>query len=116
MKNHEKLKAAIELIKDMELSYLQELQTAIRSEMTRAEAEIKRKALADIRQIAAAAGISLHEIMKAKEERTAKKTGPVLAKYQHPEQPKLQWSGRGRRPQWVSDWYAEHGSMDGITL
>lgn len=44
------------------------------------------------------------------------KRGVVAAKYRHPENSDLSWTGRGRSPVWVAEWKARHGSLDGITI
>lgn len=64
--------------------------------------EAKRKeAIAQIQQIADAAGITV----VIKEERK-KKSEPFVvteATYQHPEKPELIWNGRGATPRWLKE-------------
>lgn len=49
--------------------------------------------------------------------RVAKAKGSVAAKYRHPKNPSLTWTGRGRSPVWVAEWKTAHGgSLDGITI
>jgi DNA-binding protein H-NS len=57
----------------------------------KAEARVKVEALA--RDL----GYSLAELVGTE---TKSSRGPAAAKYRHPENPALTWSGRGRRPQW----------------
>jgi transposase len=40
----------------------------------------------------------------------------VLEKYQNPDQPCETWSGRGRKPRWVTQSLANGKSMDGFCL
>ena len=44
------------------------------------------------------------------------KRGTVAAKYRHPSNSALTWTGRGRSPVWVAEWKAKNGSLDGITI
>ncbi|MDO9453141.1 MAG: H-NS histone family protein [Stagnimonas sp.] len=44
------------------------------------------------------------------------KRGTVAAKYRHPQNSALTWTGRGRSPLWVSEWKTAHGSLDGIVI
>lgn len=46
-------------------------------------------------------GFSLAELTGRK--RTRKASGPVGAKYRHPENPDVTWSGRGSMPGWFKD-------------
>lgn len=39
---------------------------------------------------------------------------PLPAKYRHPNNRELGWSGRGRQPHWVTAWLANGGSMDAL--
>ena len=57
----------------------------------KAEARVKVKALA--RDL----GYSLAELVGTEMQPSR---APATAKYRHPENPVLTWSGRGRRPQW----------------
>ncbi len=43
-----------------------------------------------------------------------KKTVPV--KYRHPSNRDLCWTGRGRKPHWVSAWQANGGSMNALAI
>ena len=38
------------------------------------------------------------------------------AKYRHPENPSLTWSGRGRKPQWFNDWLGAGKSADDLKI
>lgn len=38
------------------------------------------------------------------------------AKYRHPENPSLTWSGRGRKPQWFGDWLNAGKSADDLKI
>jgi DNA-binding protein H-NS len=42
-------------------------------------------------------GYSLAELVGTE---TKSSRAPAVAKYRHPENPALTWSGRGRKPQW----------------
>jgi len=59
----------------------------------RQKAEVRAKVEAFARDL----GYSLAELVST-ETKTAH--APIAAKYRHPENPALTWSGRGRKPQW----------------
>lgn len=66
------------------------------------------KAREQIVSIAETAGISLEELCKELCTTTPpKKRGAgnkVAVRYRDPSNPSLQWTGRGRQPQWVREW------------
>ena len=39
----------------------------------------------------------------------AASTSKVKVKYRHPENPELEWTGRGRKPKWVEAWGRQWG-------
>lgn len=41
---------------------------------------------------------------------------PLPAKFRHPNNKDLAWSGRGRRPQWVEAWLVGGGSLVGLEI
>jgi DNA-binding protein H-NS len=58
-------------------------------------------------------GVSLDEILGVK---STRKRGVVAAKYAHPENPALTWSGRGIAPKWVKAHEALGGSRDDLLI
>ena len=68
----------------------------------RKRAELKEK----LANLAKEEGYSIAELYNGgsarKPGRPARTTG-LAAKYQHPDNPSMTWSGRGRKPNWVKD-------------
>lgn len=60
----------------------------------------RKQALAAVEATAREMGYTLQELL-AGSKKTAKKSTP--AKYKHPENPSLTWSGRGRQPAWFKE-------------
>lgn len=87
-------------LENMSLKELKDLQEkvaiAIFEYNKRQKAEARAAAIAAAR----AYGFSLEEVV-GKE--TSKKKSKVAAKYAHPENPALTWTGRGRTPIWVTE-------------
>jgi DNA-binding protein H-NS len=71
------------------------VEKAIRSRHDRERAELRTR----MKQMAEHAGFSLSDLFGGK----AGKRGPVSAKFAHPDNPSLTWSGRGRMPKWLSE-------------
>jgi DNA-binding protein H-NS len=64
------------------------------------EDQQKAEARAKVEAFARDLGYSLAELVGTETKITR---APIPAKYRHPENPALTWSGRGRRPQWFVD-------------
>ena len=97
----------------LSLSELKKMQKdiakAIATYQDRQKAEVRAKVEAFARDL----GYSLAELVGA-ETKTAR--APVAAKYRHPENPALTWSGRGRRPQWFVEALAGGGTAGDMEI
>jgi DNA-binding protein H-NS len=103
------------------LTDLRRLQSKVETEIRRRSDSARRDLLKKMQKMAADEGLSLSDVLgsapPADEKRTpvkrkakpvVKKSGGLPAKYHHPENPAIGWSGRGRKPQWVLDWLAQN--------
>jgi DNA-binding protein H-NS len=88
---------------DLSKLSFEELQTLARDVETeiaaRREAE-KGRVLQQMRELAGSIGMTVEELLGRESKTRASK---VEAKYRHPENPDLAWSGRGKRPAWVTE-------------
>ena len=71
----------------------------------------RQDALAAAEAAAREKGFSLMELMDAAPKK-AKSGSPVPAKYCHPENPAITWSGRGRQPTWIKQALDAGRSLD----
>jgi DNA-binding protein H-NS len=99
---------------------LQALLKRIPKEINKRRQQEKSKLVEQITQIASERGYSLRDLMgkavrpvKAKK---APKRKPVAVKYRHPEQADLTWTGRGRKPLWVTKWLDEGKAMEALAV
>jgi len=89
---------------DIDLSALSLMELkALRKDLDKAittfEARKRKEALAAAKAAAAEAGFDLSELMHG----SKKPKSSAPAKYKHPENPSLTWSGRGRQPAWYKE-------------
>lgn len=105
----------------LSLTELRRLQSRVETEIRRRSDSARRDLLKKVQKMAAEEGLSLSDLLgsapsageekqsstKRKTKASAKKNGASPAKYRHPENPAIGWSGRGRKPQWVIDWLAQ---------
>ena len=88
------------VIEALSLEELKSLQKNLAKAISTYEDRQKSDARSKLEIIAKEMGYSLAELVGT-ETKTAR--APVPPKYQHPENPVLTWSGRGRKPQWFVD-------------
>jgi DNA-binding protein H-NS len=80
----------------------------------RKEAE-RQRVLSQMRELAASLGLTLQDM--ARMDRTsgggaAASTAAVPARYRHPGDPSLTWTGRGKRPAWLTEALASGKTLD----
>jgi DNA-binding protein H-NS len=84
-------------LQELSLFDLQRLSEEIDDEIERRSVEAKKKAVAQMKELAASVGMSIEEVMTY----SATKKAKGQPKYQNPEDPRQTWTGRGKRPQWI---------------
>jgi DNA-binding protein H-NS len=119
----------------MSLSDLKRLQSRISTEIKKRSDVERRLLLKQFRKMAADKGLTLEDLVEAPSaNKTAsratnndapaaprrgrkpgvKKTEKAAAKYFHPDDPSIGWSGHGRRPQWVLNWLNEGKALSDL--
>ena len=104
-----------EIIVNLSLATLEELleyQVLLEKELTKRRQETKKEAAKKIKELAKSYQLDLHSILSA-EEKTKLSVKP---KYQHPDNPQLQWTGRGKQPLWVAELLASGKSLDFLVI
>ena len=81
----------------LSLSELKKMQKDVAKAISTFEGRQKAEALAKVEALARDLGYSLAELVGTA---TKSSRAPAAAKYRHPANPTLTWSGRGRKPQW----------------
>jgi DNA-binding protein H-NS len=82
----------------LSLSELKKMQKDVAKAIATFEDRQKAEARAKVEAVARELGYSLAELVGTE---TKYARAPAAAKYRHPENPALTWSGRGRKPQWL---------------
>jgi DNA-binding protein H-NS len=94
----------------MTLDELKQLRKDIEKALAGYESRKKAEARVALEAKAREMGFTLSEITDAAPSR--KKRAPVAAKYAHPDNPSVTWSGRGRKPGWISEALAAGRSLN----
>ena len=81
----------------LSLGELKKLQKDVAKAITTFEDRQKAEPRAKVEAVARDLGYSLAELVSPE---TKSSRAPAAAKYRHPENPALTWSGRRRKPQW----------------
>ena len=84
----------------LSLSELKKMQKDVAKAISTFEDRQKAEARAKVEALARDLGYSLAELVGTETKTTR---APAAAKYRHPENPAVTWSGRGRKPQWFVD-------------
>tara|TARA_R110002033_G_scaffold74150_1_gene125397 strand:- start:120 stop:440 length:321 start_codon:yes stop_codon:yes gene_type:complete len=84
----------------LSLPELKKMQKDIAKAISTFEDRQKVEARAKVEAVAREMGYSLAELVGTD---SKPKRIPVAPKYQHPENPDVTWSGRGRKPKWFVD-------------
>ena len=104
---------------------LQVLLKRIPAEIRKRAQQEKSKLMKEIAHLATKRGYSLKELLgktsspikrtpaKTKKARTRK---PVAVKYRHPQDANLTWTGRGRKPRWVTEWLAKGKTLESLAV
>ncbi len=97
------------------LAPLADLKKQIEVEIVRRRESEKQNLRAEIQRLAAAAGLSLSEVLSEISEKKSRKSAAAgVAQFANPADNTQTWTGRGRKPQWVIEWLAAGKSLDDL--
>ncbi|MFN8680291.1 H-NS family nucleoid-associated regulatory protein [Paracoccus sp. P2] len=97
---------------ELSLKELKALQKDVEREITSFTEREKSKARAKVEALARELGYSFAELVDA----PVKGKRVSSARYRHPENPSLTWSGMGRKPAWFNDWLAAGKSAEDLKI
>ncbi|MCD4504734.1 MULTISPECIES: H-NS family nucleoid-associated regulatory protein [Chromobacterium] len=89
------------------------LKADVEGEIKRREVEEKSKAKKQILELARSFGLSVEDVLSSKAATVRK---PVEAKYRHPDDSNLTWTGRGRKPAWVQTWIDSGKALEALAI
>jgi DNA-binding protein H-NS len=90
---------------------LADLETQIAMQRAKLEKEKRQRVREQIIEAAKVAGYSVLDLFGAKKGKTVRQ-----AKYRHPTDSSLTWSGLGRRPLWVQAYLQDGGTLKGLEV
>jgi DNA-binding protein H-NS len=99
----------------LSLADLRALHKQVMQEIKVREQEELAKAREQIIAIAQSVGMPLKELIGS-DMRGKPANGGTTARFRHPANKSLRWSGRGRQPKWVKDWVASGQSLDALRI
>ena len=85
----------------MTLKELQSLQKAVTKAIESYEDRVRSEARNKLEALAREFGYSLADFAAGESARPRRR--PAEAKFRHPENPEITWTGRGRKPRWYAD-------------
>ncbi len=96
----------------LSLKELKALQKSVEKAISSFEDRKKSEARAKLEEMAKELGYSFADLTGG----AAKPKRAIDAKYRHPENPSLTWTGRGRKPKWFSEWLGVGKSADDLKI
>ncbi|MCZ4304254.1 H-NS histone family protein [Zoogloeaceae bacterium G21618-S1] len=117
-------------LSEMTVPELRRLQGKLETEIRRRDESARRDVLKQFKKIAADHGVSLDDVLGEAPAKSAAKAAPktrrkaaspakgkrVPMKYANPDDPKIGWTGRGRKPRWVEAWLSAGNSIDALLI
>jgi DNA-binding protein H-NS len=97
----------------LSLGELKKMQKYVANAISTYQDRQKAEARAKVEALARDLGYSLAELVGTE---TKSSRAPAVAKYRHPENPALTWSGRGRKPQWFVEALAAGKSKEDLAV
>lgn len=88
-------------LRDLQTQVAEQIKTRQKDEITNVQKQIL--------ALAQSVGMTVEQIMNLKGGQTKKATKPVAVRYQHPDNPEQQWTGRGRQPRWIKEYLEKPG-------
>jgi DNA-binding protein H-NS len=97
---------------------LDKLKSEIEQRLLSMAKKEKRNAMQKVLDIARQYGLDSSDLNKIADQMgsTKKKRSKVEPRYAHPDNSSLTWTGRGRSPQWVTDWKNSGRSLDACLI
>jgi DNA-binding protein H-NS len=99
-------------LSNLGLSELQAMQRQVKNEIARRESGELAIARKQILEIARSVGLPLKDLFSSDKLPTKK----VAKRFRHPQNPTIEWTGRGRSPRWVVLWLAAGHSIDELRI
>lgn len=103
-------------ISQLDLAALRALAQKIQLEIRHRQNQDLARAREQILRIAQSVGIPLKDLIGSapqKKQSPAKGT-KVAAQFRHPQHEGLQWTGRGRPPEWIKKWLKDGNTLDAL--
>lgn len=97
----------------LSLAELKSLQKDVAKAIASFEDRRREKALAAMEATAREHGFALNQLIS---DAPAKKRKPARAKYAHPENAAVTWTGRGRKPKWVAEFLAKGRKIEDLAI
>lgn len=104
-------------LEDLSLDELRELRTQVDRAITGFKERKRKQAIAAAEEAVRAHGFSsLADVTRARRGSGKGSRSASVARYAHPEDPSLTWSGRGRRPRWINEYLDSGKSLEDLAV
>lgn len=102
-------------LSDVTFTQLLECRATLDNEIRARESAEKAKAAKQVLELIRTHGLDIEQLKNNSAKGNLSRK-PVEAKYQHPNDASLTWTGRGRKPLWVTAWIEEGKELDALLI
>ncbi len=92
-----------EKLESLDIEELKDLRKTVDRAIANYETRKRQEAISAVEQAAREYGFKLTDLLGNGKAGRGRKSDAGTAKYANPDNPEQTWSGRGRRPQWISE-------------
>lgn len=92
-----------EKLESLDIEELKDLRKTVDRAIANYETRKRQEAISAVEQAAREYGFKLTDLLGSGKAGRGRKFDAGTAKYANPDNPEQTWSGRGRRPQWISE-------------
>lgn len=100
-------------LSELDMAELTALKEKIKQEIKQRQTDEIVKARKEVQAMAQRLGVLVKDLVSPPARTKGEK---IPARYRHPENSELQWTGRGRQPKWVKEWVEAGKSMDDLRI
>lgn len=104
---------------ELDMQQLQDIQQKVQTAMSKRKREHINTVYQQIIEIVKSNGLTLEEVIDFSQKKSKKVDAPkrqVAAKYRHPDNEALTWTGRGKQPRWISDALGSGFTLEALTI
>lgn len=103
-------------IESLTIEQLIELKKQIEIKIIEKQKQQKQRLIEEFTERAEKLGLSIEDLVSAQNNKRKPSAKKLPPKFQHPENPELTWTGRGRKPLWIEEAFKHGLSLEQLKI